>query len=1292
LKLKPLFKIVLRRYFIVISIIVVTFVAAFYAIKNYRAEIITIALSKAVEASQGKLTLSEPKASALGGIEVDTLRWKDEKSQIDISRVRIDPSIGISALLSRRLSVSTLQAERVAVTFAPSNEAFVAPTTLALPMSFAIASAKVGELVLQDGRVKLTNIELGTRYDRQTGSYKVSGLSFSGEQFAYRGEMAMADHPPYAMTTKGKFSTSIPASDNKPWPVNLTLSSTGSLELHQLEAEGNLRELQIKAKTHLTPFKIELFDVLDGSADGFDLAKWLPQINAMPHTEGKIDFKGKPQRTAEGAPIFVAWNAFASLQNRALGKIDNKQLPFDEVKGNLAFDLRKESGFFRWSELEGRVPKAAHPVSGFLDWRNGLFKSELQVQGTDVTDFFANGPQTKLSGDIQVRGAQISYALKQGEAALKLEGVAENKAGTWVLSDGVISLPSTEQKMLWRGNLNADKSYVIDANLKTVIPEQWMAEVSKLGLKELPDVKQLTAQLAGLNGILGAKSAGLVLDGKLNLASSLKPGSSYDIRFEPLASSFAGSPISGNISTLYAADILQLNTALLWRGTSVKVKGGLGKNAEGISIDADISNLNLAFKEYFAGKANQPDGSIFVVARLTGDLKQPDFVVNAKSAKLGVNVVTSTSSKPLFALSDFQIAAKGSVKAGVVDHDIQTSFSELGQRVELSGNGQFNQTSSQWLGVIKELTSAGKYSVKLQQELTLDVSPNKLVAGKASVLVDGGRFDLNRFSFSDDQIELNAQTVNLPVERLLYWAQTALPANVQKVAGWKISADVDVRGKEINSLTGKVQASVIGDGVLPSQGQVLLNAGQLSGGFDIKLGSLNSLSQPLGPEWLIDGEVGASLTLAGSMAKPLITAQILGNKMVLQQKSLGWKMTEGQVRARVTAEAVTIESMNFKVGAGSLTVTGQQKFSAAVGSNASADAGKFTLLANRVSLPLSPEQRVVLSGTTEVAVKAKSLLWTGKLTADEGLIELRSADSATDPNDVVIVRDRDGKKIAPIVAGSKVGAASNGSTSPTNAFSIAADLVLDLGQKIKVIGTGVDARLQGSLNLRGTLPDAPRVVGTVNTVNGTYVAYGQRLEIDRGRLVFNGPFDNPTLDILALRKNQPVEAGVALSGTALNPKLRLVSIPDRPDSEKLSWLVLGVGIENNRDNAQNAALQAATATFLGEGGSLSNGVAKTLGLDVLSIRAAPTAGLTSAPLTTPGLTSAITDPSVTVVQQNVVTLGKRLSSRLYVSYEQGLRGVWNLLKIQYDISNRLSLRAQTGSESALDLLLFYPFD
>jgi translocation and assembly module TamB len=58
----------------------------------------------------------------------------------------------------------------------------------------------------------------------------------------------------------------------------------------------------------------------------------------------------------------------------------------------------------------------------------------------------------------------------------------------------------------------------------------------------------------------------------------------------------------------------------------------------------------------------------------------------------------------------------------------------------------------------------------------------------------------------------------------------------------------------------------------------------------------------------------------------------------------------------------------------------------------------------------------------------------------------------------------------------------------------------------------------------------------------------------------------------------------------------------------------------------------------------------------------------------------------------VVTVGKRLSSRLFLSYEQGLQGAWNLLRIQYDITRRLSLQLQTGSESAVDLLLFHWFD
>ena len=59
---------------------------------------------------------------------------------------------------------------------------------------------------------------------------------------------------------------------------------------------------------------------------------------------------------------------------------------------------------------------------------------------------------------------------------------------------------------------------------------------------------------------------------------------------------------------------------------------------------------------------------------------------------------------------------------------------------------------------------------------------------------------------------------------------------------------------------------------------------------------------------------------------------------------------------------------------------------------------------------------------------------------------------------------------------------------------------------------------------------------------------------------------------------------------------------------------------------------------------------------------------------------------------DVVTVGKRFSDRLFISYEQGLRGVSNLLSAQYLLTERLSLRAQSGTASALDLLYSFAFD
>jgi translocation and assembly module TamB len=186
---------------------------------------------------------------------------------------------------------------------------------------------------------------------------------------------------------------------------------------------------------------------------------------------------------------------------------------------------------------------------------------------------------------------------------------------------------------------------------------------------------------------------------------------------------------------------------------------------------------------------------------------------------------------------------------------------------------------------------------------------------------------------------------------------------------------------------------------------------------------------------------------------------------------------------------------------------------------------------------------------------------------------------------------------------------------------------------------------------------------------GNYSAYGQRLAIERGILNFAGPIDNPGLNIVALRKNMPVEAGVAISGTAQLPQVRLTSVPSVPDSEKLSWLVLGHGLENT-SGGEFSLLQTAAGALLAQGESVS-----------LETRIAHAAGLDEFALSGKG-----------GVESTVLTLGKRLSTRAYLSFEQGLTGASNLAKINYTLTQRLSVRAQTGTESAMDLFYTFSFD
>jgi translocation and assembly module TamB len=116
------------------------------------------------------------------------------------------------------------------------------------------------------------------------------------------------------------------------------------------------------------------------------------------------------------------------------------------------------------------------------------------------------------------------------------------------------------------------------------------------------------------------------------------------------------------------------------------------------------------------------------------------------------------------------------------------------------------------------------------------------------------------------------------------------------------------------------------------------------------------------------------------------------------------------------------------------------------------------------------------------------------------------------------------------------------------------------------------------------------------------------------------------------------------------------------DLDKLSWLVLSR--ESSTTGGADTALlqQAALALLSGEGPGVTDRLIQSIGLDTVGIR-----------------------QSEGAVRDTIVSLGKQISKRWYVGYEQGLNstaGTWQLI---YRVAQRITVRAQAGGDNAIDV-------
>jgi translocation and assembly module TamB len=232
------------------------------------------------------------------------------------------------------------------------------------------------------------------------------------------------------------------------------------------------------------------------------------------------------------------------------------------------------------------------------------------------------------------------------------------------------------------------------------------------------------------------------------------------------------------------------------------------------------------------------------------------------------------------------------------------------------------------------------------------------------------------------------------------------------------------------------------------------------------------------------------------------------------------------------------------------------------------------------------------------------------------------------------------------------------------------DLKLDLGNQLKLRAFGYNGGVTGKVRVATNAAGELTAHGRVEAVKAKFRAYGQELDVDPGVLIFDGPIDAPGLDITAWRRHQQVEAGLRVTGTVQVPRVELVSNPPVNESEKLSWLVLGRA-PTEASGADLAVLQAASGALFGRGSGepLNRRFAQRLGFDELTVR------------------------SSSELAGNVVALGKRYSDKLYFSFEQAIGTTTEyLVKLDYALTQRVSLRGQTGTTSGAGIFYRYSWD
>jgi translocation and assembly module TamB len=420
---------------------------------------------------------------------------------------------------------------------------------------------------------------------------------------------------------------------------------------------------------------------------------------------------------------------------------------------------------------------------------------------------------------------------------------------------------------------------------------------------------------------------------------------------------------------------------------------------------------------------------------------------------------------------------------------------------------------------------------------------------------------------------------------------------------------------------GRLDARLAADAGGALDGEIALRATDLS--------LLEVVSADLvSPRGVIDGR----LTLAGTVDAPRWQGAVAADPFAVELPALGIAVVDGELRVEGGEDGQLRLRGRLPTGDGALEITG-----------AWSDDERPNRLAIRgtdVRVLDTPDGRAWISPALDVEVADGVATVRGRVDVPRADLALdRFEQSVGASSDVVVVDD-------PSTAEAAAG------------LQLDADFAVALGDDVRLRGFGFDGRLSGELQIRDRVDREPRARGTLQLA-GEVRAYGQQLDLERGLLRWgNVAIDEPTIDVRAVRPDSEPEVGVALTGTGVSPVVEVWSRPALPQAEALSWLMFGRPL-SSADGSDAAQLQQA-ATSLG-GSAVAQAVAGKVGLDTASVGESRALGGTA------------------------LTVGKRITPKLYVSYGMSLSGTGQVVTLTYTLRRWLAAQIETGIEQRIEL-------